>query len=392
MRNAFLWIAVCVTAMVAAPMLSSAALVSINNPGFESGDLTGWTESGSGNGAVAYSTVPCLSGWSNYFAKVGYAANGSLTQVLDGNGNDTVTLTAGNTYKLSVQVGRPGSCGWSQEIGFRIVLKAAQSDAALVVYDFFTYGGEDLPNLIPEDGWIEAVLEYTAEAGDPYLGENVSIALEHWGATGAGVYDEVQLDVSAAPAVAHAVMVNNPGFETGDLTGWTLVEGNPTKSGAQLYSGVTDFSGWSNYFGYVGYAEPASLEQILDGTDDNEEVTFAAGNVYSLAVQVGRAGNDSVGWSQEYGFRVTLKAAESNAALVVYCFYTHGGHYATPHLVDEYGWLKTKLQYTVEDGDPYIGQHPCIVLEHTWTKGCGIYDEVTFDVLGAETGIAIVIR
>jgi len=50
----------------------------------------------------------------------------------------------------------------------------------------------------------------------------------------------------AASALADANLVANPGFETGDFTGWTLL-GNDTRSDHSFVSGPTSYPAWNEW-------------------------------------------------------------------------------------------------------------------------------------------------
>ena len=92
--------------LIGLPTFADAGMVNVANPGFETGGLTGWTATGSENGAVAYSGISNFSGWGDDFAKVGYGEAGEITQTMDGNGNDEVVIAADREYIMTVQQGR----------------------------------------------------------------------------------------------------------------------------------------------------------------------------------------------------------------------------------------------------------------------------------------------
>jgi len=74
----------------------------------------------------------------------------------------------------------------------------------------------------------------------------------------------------AASALADANLVANPGFETGDFTGWNLL-GNDTRSDHSFVSGPTSYPAWNEWLPRSG-DHFAALGAVEFGKDEDDEV------------------------------------------------------------------------------------------------------------------------
>ncbi|MGO4548512.1 GH32 C-terminal domain-containing protein [Paenibacillus sp. 2TAB23] len=218
----------------------------IQNPGFETGDLTGWTVvEGSvfGSNSVSNETtwwaeeIPYnqegayhLNGW-----KTGEAATGKLrssTFTLGGSGWISFKLGGGkNTEKVHVNV------------------VDAESGKLVARYGNTAFADVNFPNV--EQGMrlanmVQYKADLSAQLGKKLFLEIVDQASNDWGALFADAFFTYHLADPAEGVLASDLtpdltdaQIENAGFETGDLTGWTVIEGDafgPTS--------VTDSTYW----------------------------------------------------------------------------------------------------------------------------------------------------
>jgi len=210
MKPTVTWIVI-LASIALAPTAGRADMVTLSNPGFETGDYTGWVASPADAYTTVedYASIARFSGWGDYCAFVGYAHAGEVTQTLNGSGNDEVVIAVGYTYTMTVQVGRPTA--WTNDYGFHVALKSS-SGTVLDYFDFYEEGGDfNTANLVPADGWLEVQVQYTCAPGAAVIGEHLVLSLSHVANPdypdeneypGCGVYDAVTLDVIPEPATA----------------------------------------------------------------------------------------------------------------------------------------------------------------------------------------------
>ncbi len=168
-----------------AGMSSYAASISINNFSFEhtvlsdgawtsgSGQMYGWIQSTGGvlNPTTANFSNPVPDG-----NNTAWLNSGSATQTL------STVLTANMAYTLMVDVGDRKDSSFP---GYRVSLWAGNNLLA------------SESALVPNDGFLTSTVNYTALAGNPFLGQALTIELH---ANGIQVnFDNVRLNVSPVP-------------------------------------------------------------------------------------------------------------------------------------------------------------------------------------------------
>lgn len=170
---------------LAASMSANAAPVSIVNPSFEhqvladgawtsgSGQMYGWIQSTGGviNPTTANFSNPVPDG-----NNTAWLNSSSATQTL------STALTANMAYTLMVDVGDRKDGNFP---GYRVSLWAGNNLLA------------SESSLVPNDGFLTSTVNYTALAGNPFLGQALKIELH---SNGIQVnFDNVRLDVSPVP-------------------------------------------------------------------------------------------------------------------------------------------------------------------------------------------------
>ncbi|WP_309122168.1 GH32 C-terminal domain-containing protein [Paenibacillus sp.] len=211
----------------------------IQNPGFETGDLTGWTvvEGGAfGPDSVSNETawwaerIPYhqegayhLNGWKYPEAETGIVR--SSTFVLGGSG--------WISFKL-------GGAKHPNKVFVNIV--EADTGRAVARYGHSAFSDAGFPN--PEGGMRLANMEQykadlSAHLGKKLYVEIVDNASSDWGLIFADAFFMYHEAEPAEGVVAMDIKpdfdryrIENPSFETGDLTGWTIVEGNAFHAGS----------------------------------------------------------------------------------------------------------------------------------------------------------------
>ena len=195
--------------------------LSLINPGFETGDLTGWTVDGTNDAPTVQSSVVHSGGYAAALGSFGpfpsYEPNG------DSSFYQTVTIPAGS-YTLSF---------WYWPYSMDIL-----PDDWQAVYVEDTSGnilGTLMTTCDNSQDWIHRSYDLT-----PYAGQTVRIEfLVHQD----GANDDTGMyldDVTICPSSpVTCLSLANPGFETGDLTGWTVDGTNdaPTVQSSVVHSG-----------------------------------------------------------------------------------------------------------------------------------------------------------
>ncbi|MEO2203060.1 GH32 C-terminal domain-containing protein [Paenibacillus pabuli] len=208
------------------------AVYQIQNPGFETGDLTGWTVV-KGNAFGPNSVSDETTWWAE---EIPYNAEGEYH--LNGWKNDeaaTGTLRS-STFKLS------GS-GWiSFKLGGgknpnKVYVNIVEADTGRVIARYGNSAFADVGFPDPDQGMRLANMEqYKADLSE-YLGKKLYVeivdnATSDWGVIFADAFFMYHESEPAEGIAATDIkpdferyQIENPSFETGSLTGWTVVEG-----------------------------------------------------------------------------------------------------------------------------------------------------------------------
>lgn len=125
------------------------------------------------------------------------------------------------------------------------------------------------------------------------------------------------LSLVAAASPAAAQVVTNGGFETGDLSGWTVTGNDATAAPTGSY-GYVPHSG--SYFAGLGDTSgQGSLSQVL---------TTAAGQSYTLSYYLASKGDQATSFSAMWDGQILagseLTNPNSNSAYVLYSFVVTG--------------------------------------------------------------------
>lgn len=208
------------------------AVYELVNPGFETGDLTGWTVI-KGN-AFGPDSVSMESTW--WAEQIPYNQEG--TYHLNGWKYDeaaTGVLRSGS-FEL-------GGSGWiSFKLGGgknpdKVYVNIVEADTGQVVarYGNSAFADVGFPN--PAQGLRLANMEQYKADLSGHLGKKLYVeivdnATADWGLIFADAFNMYHESEPAGGTVAKDIkpdfqryQIQNPGFETGDLTGWTVVEG-----------------------------------------------------------------------------------------------------------------------------------------------------------------------
>jgi len=208
------------------------AVYEIQNPGFEAGDLTGWTVVGGsafGSSSVSNETtwwaeeIPYnqegayhLNGW-----KTAEAATGKLR---------SSTFTLGGSGWISFKLG-----GGKNTDKVHINVVEAESGKHIARYGNTAFADVNFPH-VDQGMRLANMVQYKADLS-AHLGKNLYLeivdqASSDWGVIFADAFHTYHAAEPAEGEIATdltpdftGAQVQNAGFETGDLTGWTIVEG-----------------------------------------------------------------------------------------------------------------------------------------------------------------------
>lgn len=209
------------------------SIYNIINPGFENGDLTGWTVvqgSAFGENSVTDETT----WWAEqipYNQEGDYHLNGWKYD------ESATGILRSSTFEL-------GGSGWiSFKLGGaknsdKVLINIMEADTGQVIARYSNYAFSDAGFPDPDNGMRLANLtQYKADLSE-HLGKELYIeiidnATSDWGLIFADaffMYHEAEptegiVAIDIKPDFARYQLIN-PGFENGDLTGWTVVEGN----------------------------------------------------------------------------------------------------------------------------------------------------------------------
>lgn len=208
------------------------AVYEIVNPGFEAGDLTGWTvikgsafgpDSVSGDSTWWAEQIPYnqegtyhLNGW-----KYDEAATGELR---------SSTFELGGSGWISFKLGGAKNSG-------KAYINIVEADTGEVIarYGNSAFADVSFPN--PGQGMRLANMEQYKADLSGYLGKKLYVeivdhATSDWGLIFADAFLMKHASEPAGGILAKDIkpdfkryQIENPGFETGDLTGWSVVEG-----------------------------------------------------------------------------------------------------------------------------------------------------------------------
>lgn len=273
----------------------------VKNGNFETGDLTDWVMVGDIGRVV--NADACLGGTQPYNKKGTYLFTGfNHGEELEKN---TGTLTSsefvlGGTGWITYRLGG----GKNSSLCYLSVLDADDNDKELA--RFF--------NMYFREGTMNS---YKADL-KKFLGKNIKLqlvdnAVEDWGILVADSFityyeneksipADAKLAVDKLPLLAddNKYQVFNGGFETGDLTGWTRVEGEvpgAVSPNSKYFSGAS-YGKEGNFLftaieGYKGESGPAPALEHLMGTIRSREFTLRAGGWISF--KLGGAINKTTG-------------------------------------------------------------------------------------------------
>ncbi|MGC8724856.1 MAG: hypothetical protein ACP5VF_13445, partial [Acidobacteriota bacterium] len=205
--------------------------LSLTNPGFETGDLTGWTVDGTNNTPVVQNSVVHSGSYAaalgNFDTVPGYEPTG------DSSFYQTVAIPAGS-YTLSFWYW-PYSSDSVQD-DWQAVYVEDTSGNILGTLMYTCDASQD---------WVHRSYDLT-----PYAGQTVRIEfLVHQDGAGddTGMYlDDVTI---CPPSPVTCLSLTNPGFETGDLTGWTV---DGTKDAPVVQNSVVHSGSYAAALGNFG--------------------------------------------------------------------------------------------------------------------------------------------
>ncbi|AEI40445.1 GH32 C-terminal domain-containing protein [Paenibacillus mucilaginosus] len=213
------------------PITSTVYANTIENPGFETGDMTGWTviDGGAfGPDSVSDETMYWAEGIP-YGQEGTYHLNGWKHEESATGRVRSSTFTLGGSGWITFMLG-----GGRHTDRDYIEISNADTGEVLARYGNTEWSAENFPNV--ELGLnLANLVKYKADLS-PYIGQHLYIDIVDHGTTDWGLlfadaihtYHEtrpsegVRADNLYDPGVKE---IQNPGFETGDLSGWTVVEG-----------------------------------------------------------------------------------------------------------------------------------------------------------------------
>ena len=236
----------------------------LTNPGFEDGDLTGWTMTG----ATDEYSIPGNAGQAKtgtYYLST-YKSTGHEVSAFQ-----TLTGLPNGTYKASVWA-VPGSLCY------------------LSVSD---HGGEEMKTTM---GWRDSYGEYTIENIEVTTGTlTFTVFSKHAGGTGYRFDDcSLELVTLAAEPEPDPNLLANPGFEEAGLAGWTVV--TDPASGVATRNGTNNNSGSYHLQNYYNGAYSSDVFQTVTGLEPG----YYTASVYALR-QGGTAKLTVSGYDEEDG-------------------------------------------------------------------------------------------
>ncbi len=220
--------------------MATASCVSLTNPGFEAGDLTGWTVDGTNDAPVVTNT---FSHSGTYSAALGNFSPGDESYEPDGDSSfyQTVTVPSGNSM-----------------LGFWYWPYSTDD----IEYDWQAVYIEDISGNILDTAmlqcsdsefWVHRMFDLT-----PYAGQTIRIEfLVHQDGYGddTGMYVD-DVTICPLPQQTDCITLTNPGFESGDLTGWTVDGTNDAPVVTSDYSHSGSYSAALGNFGGDESYEP----------------------------------------------------------------------------------------------------------------------------------------
>ena len=215
----------------------------IDNGGFETGDLSGWTVA-NGDAWTDASVSDAQTWWNE---NIPFDQEG--TYHLDGwvNGEDKTGSIRSNAFTLSGSGWMKFMLGGGKDTSkCYISVKLADDDTELVRFGNTAFADINFPH-IDQGMHLANLVAYKADLS-AYLGQKVYIeitdnATSDWGVLFAdGIDAKLTAEPTDAtlatslitPAVIAPGEIVNGGFETGDLTGWTVESGNAFSAGCIL--------------------------------------------------------------------------------------------------------------------------------------------------------------
>ncbi len=226
----------------------------------------GWSTLSGANGEFN-PTSAHLTGEAAEGLNTAYSNGGTFSQVL------ADTLTAGNTYELSVQVGDRSDTafpGYSVELWAGGVLLASANQSGFP---------------IPNNGWVTASVTYEALDGDPQLDQLLEIRLSS--ASVQTNFDDVQLTAST-----------NPPCSTGPGLSYMLDSDGAIAKGQLLNSVTTEQ--WVRPSGCV--ARDVDGNPLVHGVDENVLPTDPDAECLEGPLQGVQFGNEYAAVDGNYGF------------------------------------------------------------------------------------------
>lgn len=332
----------------------------IVNPGFETGDMTGWTilegeafsqDSASGDQTWWVEAIPYnqegkyhLNGWKCEEAATGRVR--STTFRLGGSGWITFKLGGGRNVNL-----------------VHIKIRDAETDEVLAIYGNTAFADVNFPNI--ELGMRLANMEqYRADLSE-YIGRKLYIeivdnATNDWGLIFADAFFTYHETVPTEGLLARNFLIKNPGFETGDIRGWTVVEGGAF--GPDSVSG--DITWWAEAIPYNqegqyhlnGWKYPESEKGKIRSS------TFMLAGSGWITFKLGGGGDPNKVYIEVYD-------ADKNELVAVYAN-TEFADKNFPN-IDEGMRLANMVQYRADLSD-FIGKDLYIQIVDEATEGWGL--------------------